>query len=228
MQKLLLESGNLGDAHSIKKDFEKELPFELLLSANSSETKKILANKSVQLIIKQSREFQQINIDSVHALRRSGYTYPVLFILDKINSLARQFEVEEEKAHLLEKPFELKTLRGVVRKLMTSRAISKQQYKRFRTNQNVSLETFISGENVHTKMFNLSKGGAYFEVSKKPGLGVGELLRLHFQLEQVEKEHQIHGRIVWTTPKGHISGGYGLGVKFIKSQDIYRHLLQVV
>jgi len=228
MQKLLLEFQNLDDMRIVKKDFEKELPFEVIASLNSRETNRALSNKSIQLIIMQTKEFRQPEADRIAELRKLGYSYPLLIIQDHMTLLGERTSLEEEKVVFLDKPFSLKTLRGMTRKLLTARNISKQQFKRYSTNQHVAIETFISGENVETKMFNLSKGGAYFEIPKKPGIGVGELLRLRFKLDQVEKEHQIHGRIVWTTPKGHSAGGFGIGVKFIKNEDIYRHLLQNV
>ncbi len=228
MQKLLLEFSNLDEARLVKRDFEKELPFEVFNSAQKEETNQVLDKRSIQLIIAQSRDFQQPEADRILELRSLGYTYPILYIVDRSSSLSERFSSEEARVVFIEKPFELRTLRGLARKLMTARAVSKQQFRRFPTNQTVYLENFASGENIETSMFNLSKGGAYFEVDKKPGLGVGELLRLKFHLDQVDKEHQIHGRVIWTTPKGHSSGGYGIGVKFIKQEDIYRHLLQSV
>jgi Tfp pilus assembly protein PilZ len=77
-------------------------------------------------------------------------------------------------------------------------------------------------------MFNLSRGGAYFEMGKRPVMNVGDLLRLKVHLSDVEREHHIHGRVMWTTHKGHAAGGYGLGVQFMKSTDIYRRLLEKV
>ena len=228
MQKLLLEFQSLDDARLVKKDFEKELPFEVIAALNSRETNKVLSNKAIQLIVMQAKDFTQVQVERIYELRRMGFSYPILVIQDKASSFAEKFSAEEARVNFLDKPFELRTLRGLTRKLMTTRNVTKQQFKRYRTDQTVAIETFISGENVDTQMFNLSKGGAYFEVSKKPGLGVGELLRLKFQLDHLNKEHHIHGRIVWTTPKGYATGGYGIGVKFIKSEDIYRHLLQTV
>lgn len=228
MHKLLLEFSNIEDARIVKKDFEKELHYEILASMNPRETQKILSNKSVQLIIYQPKEFRQQAIDRIDQLRQSGYNYPILVILDHLTPLADRFANPDSKITFIEKPFELRTLRGLTKKLITTRAVTKQQFRRYRTDQTVGIETFVSGENVETKMFNLSKGGAYFELAQKPSLGVGELLRLKFQLDQVDKDYRIHGRIVWTTPKGYATGGYGIGVKFIKSEDIYRHLLQQV
>lgn len=228
MQKLLLEFGNVDDAQLIKEDFERELPYEIVTSSRPEETHNLLSNTSIQLVIYQTQSFKEPQIRRIQELRRIGYSYPVLIIVDRSSPLSEQFATTDARVTFLEKPFELRALRGLTRKLITTRSVHKQRFPRYRTNQKVALENFASGEHVETKMFNLSKGGAYFEVEQKPGLGVGELLRLKFQLDQLEKEHQIHGRIVWTTPKGHIGGGYGIGVKFIKLEDIYRHLLQTV
>jgi Tfp pilus assembly protein PilZ len=122
----------------------------------------------------------------------------------------------------------MRCLKGLARKLMVTKAVPRQEFRRFRTNVSATLETFISGEKYNSQMFNLSKGGAYFESSKKPAVSVGDLLRLKVSLGDVDRDHHMHGRIVWTTPKGITAGGYGIGVKFLKSTDIYRKLLDRV
>ncbi|MEL4881570.1 hypothetical protein AAEH85_21705, partial [Shewanella algae] len=87
-----------------------------------------------------------------------------------ISSLAEKY-----KAYFLEKPFELKTFKGLARKLITAKSVPQQQHRRYRTWQAAKLETFITGESFHSEMFNLSMGGAYFELPKKPAVSVGDL-----------------------------------------------------
>lgn len=228
MQKLLLEFKSLEDARMVKKQFEKELPYEVLASLSPRETEHILQNKAIHLLIQQSPDFKEEHAERIHTIRKIGYNYPILYILDQMNPLAERCFAEEPKLFYLEKPFELKTIQGLTKKLMTARTADRQINRRYRTNQKAAIETFITGEQFETKMFNLSKGGAYFEMPRRPNMSIGELLRMKIQLEQMEKEHQVHGRIVWPTPKGHSGGGYGIGVEFIKSEEIYRHLLQSV
>lgn len=228
MQRLLLEFKSLEDARMVKRQFEKELPYEVLASLSQRETEHILQNKVIHLLIQQSPDFKEAQAERIQTLRKMGYNYPILYILDQMNPLAEKCFAEEPKLFYLEKPFEIKMIQGLAKKLLTTRTADRQAFRRYHTNQKAALEAFISGEQFETKMLNLSKGGAYFELMKRPNMNVGELLRMKIQLEQMEKEHQVHGRIVWTTPKGHSGGRYGIGVEFIKSEEIYRHLLQSV
>ena len=139
MQKLLLEFNNLEDMRVVKKDFERELPFEVIPALNPRETNRALSNKSIQLIVMQSKQFRQPEMDRVHELRKLGYSYPLLIIQDHMTPLAERMAEEDSKIVFLDKPFELRTLRGITRKLLTSRSLSKQQFKRYHTNQKVAL-----------------------------------------------------------------------------------------
>ena len=67
---------------------------------------------------------------------------------------------------------------------------------------------------------------AYFETEKKPAASVGDLVKMQVVLDDVSKSHMMSARIVWTTRKGAYSGGYGLGVKFVRNEEIYRSLLE--
>jgi hypothetical protein len=122
----------------------------------------------------------------------------------------------------------MKTFNGLTRKLLTTISVPQQQHRRYKTRQTAQLETFITGERYTTEMLNLSMGGAYFEAPEKPAIGVGDLLRLKIPGSAGSPERNIHGRIIWTTHKGPVLGGYGLGVKFIKSNDMYRQLMDKV
>jgi hypothetical protein len=111
---------------------------------------------------------------------------------------------------------------------MTTKAVPQQQHRRYRTRQSAHLETFITGEAFQSEMFNLSMGGAYFELTRRPAVGIGDLVRVKIPSADQEHDHHIHGRIIWTTHKGPNIGGHGLGVKFIKTNDMYRQLIDKV
>ena len=102
--------------------------------------------------------------------------------------------------------------------------VPQQVFRRYSVNLNVSLETFDNGAPLETMMFNLSRGGAYCELGRKPRVRVGDLLRLRVWLNELEREHTVSGRVVWVTPKGRRAGGYGLGLRFMNYSDMYRKL----
>jgi Tfp pilus assembly protein PilZ len=228
LQKVLLDCRSLEDARILKNYIERELPYEVIVSFDPAETSSIVGNRPVHLLVLQTGLLREAELTRIKLIRESGYTYPILTLADRLMDLAVSSYAEKYKAYFLEKPYELKTFKGLVRKLMTAKAVPQQQHRRYRTRQTAQLETFITGETFQTEMFNLSMGGAYFEVSKRPNFGIGDLLRVRIPIAEQEKEHQIHGRIVWTTHKGVATGGYGVGVKFIKSNDMYRQLIDKV
>jgi hypothetical protein len=228
VQKVLLDCRSLEDARILKNYIERELPFEPILSFDPAETSSIIGNRAVHLLVLQTGSLRESDLHRIRMIRESGYTYPILTVADRLSDVSVSIYAEKYKAYFMEKPYELKTFKGLVRKLMTAKAVPQQQHRRYRTRQTAQLETFITGESFQTEMFNLSMGGAYFELTKRPTLGVGDLLRVKIPIVEQDKEHSIHGRIVWTTHKGPAIGGYGLGVKFIKSNDMYRQLIDKV
>jgi Tfp pilus assembly protein PilZ len=228
MQRVLLCCKSIDDARFLKNYIETELPFQVVLSFDQKGVETALKAKNIHLLMLQTGNLAAQDIAYARTLRDNGFVYPMMMITDAVGNTNIEEASEKQKIYFLERPFELKALKGLARKLMASRAVPQQVFRRYRTNLKATMETFISGETFHAHMFNLSRGGAYFESNKKPTVLVGDLLRLKVQLSDVEKDHNVHGRVVWTTHKGHSAGGYGVGVKFMKSTDIYRKLLSKV
>lgn len=228
MQRILLSCKSIDDARFLKNYLEAELPFETFLAFEPKEIEASLKAKNIHLLLMQTGNLAIQDLKYALQLRQNGFNYPIMMITDSIGNTNIEEVHNKHKICFVERPFELKTLKGLVKKLMVAKSVPQQVFRRYRTNIAASIETFISGDKFGTHMFNLSKGGAYFELPKKPGISIGDLLRLKVNLSDMEREHQMHGRVVWTTHKGHVAGGYGVGVKFMKTTDIYRNLLDRV
>jgi Tfp pilus assembly protein PilZ len=228
MQRLLLSCKSIDDARFLKSYIETELPYEVYLAFDPREIEASLKSKSIHLLIMQTGNLAQQDLSYALQIRQNGYSHPIMMITDSVGGTNIEEVHERYKIYFMERPFELKTLKGVARKLMVAKSVPQQVFRRYRTNLPATLETFISGDKFQTHMFNLSRGGAYFELEKKPQVAIGDLLRLKVHLSDMDRQHHIHGRVVWTTHKGHAGGGYGLGVKFMKTTDIYRNLLDRV
>ncbi|HMN68856.1 MAG TPA: PilZ domain-containing protein [Bdellovibrionales bacterium] len=228
MQRVLICCKSIADARFLKNYMETELPYNVMMSLDQKEVEGALKAKSVHLLLLQTGNLASQDIVYAQRLRKTGFASPILMLTDAVGNIDIEELHERHKIFFLERPFELKTLKGLARKLMITKEVPQQIFRRYRTNLMATLETFISGEKYETHMFNLSRGGAYFELPKKPMVNVGDLLRLKVHLADVSREHNVHGRVVWTTHKGHAAGGYGLGVKFMRSTDIYRNLLDKV
>jgi Tfp pilus assembly protein PilZ len=228
MQRVLLSCKSVDDARFLKNYIETELPFEVILSFDEKGIETAIKAKNIHLLMLQTGNLAAQDVAYARSIRQLGFSYPVLMITDQVGNTNIEELNDKHKIYFLERPFELKSLKGLARKLMVARTVPQQVFRRYRTNLSATLETFVSGEKYTSHMFNLSRGGAYFESNKKPTVQVGDLLRLRVHLSDVERDHHVHGRVVWTTHKGHAAGGYGLGIKFMKSTDIYRTLLDKV
>lgn len=228
MQRVLLSCKSIDDARFLKSYIETELPYEVFTAGDPNEVEASLKAKSIHLLVMQTGNLAAQDLAYALSLRRSSYTFPIMMITDSVGNANIEEISDKYKIYFMERPFELRTLKGLARKLMVVKSVPQQIFRRYRTNLMATIETFISGDRFETQMFNLSRGGAYFELPMKPTVGVGDLLRLRVHLNDVSREHNMHGRVVWTTHKGHAAGGYGVGVKFMKSNDIYRKLLDKV
>jgi Tfp pilus assembly protein PilZ len=228
MHRVLLCCKSADDARFVKGYIETELPYEVLTALDPSEIQGILKSKNIHLLIMQTGNLVKEDLSYAMSLRTEGFAYPILMISDSVANLNIEELHDRYKIYFIDRPFEMKTLKGLSRKLMVAKTVPQQVYRRFNTNFEATLQTFVSGDQFATRMFNLSRGGAYFELPKKPGVTIGDLLRVKVHLSEMSKERQLHGRVVWMTHKGHSAGGYGMGVKFIKSDDVYSNLLEKV
>ena len=228
MQRVLLSCRSKDDSRFLKSYLETELPYGIILAPDTAALEPALKGKSIHAIIMQSGNLAPRDLEYALKIRKSGYTHPIMIITDAIGSINVEEVHNKNKIYFMERPFELKTLKGLLRKIMVAKVVPQQVFRRYRTDMIAAIETFTAGDRYESHMFNLSRGGMYLELTKRPNVTAGDLLRLKVQGSDSEKPHHIHGRVVWTTHKGHAAGGYGLGIKFIKTTDIYRNLLDRV
>ena len=229
MQKLLIHSqGSIEHGEQIKSFIETRLPYEVSISFDRQMTQDLLAQRSINMLLFETNKFVEADLQLLKDVRTSGFVYPNLIVAESIEVPNFLPWAEKFKTHLLNKPFEFKALRGITQKLMLARTVPQQMHRRFRTQQNTVLETYLTGEVISSQMFNLSVGGAYFEFTGKPRVAVGDLVRLKVNLNDVSREHCVNARVIWTTRKGLNGGGPGAGVRFIKGHDIYRQLMDKV
>lgn len=227
MQKILLHSSSANDAYLIKSFLEKRLPYSIEVSHSSKTTESIITNQSIQLVIYDTTLFTGIDLQFLKDIRNIGYSYPFLVLGTTEKEILAG--ATKNRMHFLDKPYEFKALRGLTRKLMVQRSIHQQIHRRYRTQIKAKMETFINGESFETYLFNLSKGGAYCEFAGASNiLGIGDLVRLKVNLEDVQRDYNLTARVVWTTRKGSYSGGHGAGLRFVKNNEVYRHLLEKV
>lgn len=154
------------------------------------------------------------NKEAVHLeeLKRIGYRGPVLVIAKGDVTKAVRTAKATPGLVFLEKPFEMKDLLGIVRKMLLARAVSQRVHRRFATSQDAEV-SFMSGGTLSSRVRNLSKGGAYLEFLQPTPIKVGEMVSLKLELKDVNRTYSMQAKVVWTSRTN--TRGAGIGVEFV-------------
>jgi hypothetical protein len=170
-------------------------------------------DNTTSLIILNTQTFNSAARQSVTDSRRLGYKGPIMLV-SKVDMLDVLDEIRRmENVVLLQRPYEVKDLQGLVRKSMITRKVSQQVHRRFNTVQRAHVE-MIGKTKAATTLFNLSRGGCYFEYPNRAEIKVGDIVNMTIELDEVKRSYAMPAKVVWTTPVGQ-SGGHGVGVEFL-------------
>lgn len=102
-------------------------------------------------------------------------------------------------------------------------ARQRQRHPRFETVQNAHIEVYGQTIQAVAKLKNLSESGAFIEWDDRiPAPVKGDILRLTVELSQVGKKHRVSAEVIWTKSE---RGDAGLGVSFIKPEDVVTKLM---
>lgn len=218
MARLLLNC--VEDEAKLKAFVERELGLEVLLARGDLATRAAIKSDSISLVLRHSGESVVRDLAFARELRDWGYQKPIVTLTDG----AGDGLISAPGVCFVERPHDPDVLKGIAKKMLAAEVVPQQVFRRYLTNLSVRIETYDAGAPLETKMFNLSRGGAYCELGRKPSVRVGDLLKLRVWLSEFEREHTLSGRVVWITARGRQAGGYGLGLKFMNYSDMYRRL----
>ena len=225
MQKILVISESTQVSSDMKRILEEQLPYAVFTAFDIPSARTQLDSKVFNLTVIDQAEVTDNMMKLIDWLRTTSYSFPILIHTEKVPpQLLGKLNLLHD-IHMLIKPTVDKSIIGLVRKLLVAKRVPKQQYRRFNTNQIAQMEALSSGDSLLTSMYNLSKGGAYFEYDGHAPLTIGDLCRVKVFISDTNNEFTFNAKVVWTTPKGRFSGRTGCGIKFVNSKDTYRSLL---
>jgi response regulator RpfG family c-di-GMP phosphodiesterase len=155
--------------------------------------------------------------------RKKGFLAPILLI-SRVGS--DQDLNELEKLHnfvLLEKPYVDKDLVGIASKMLKTAQVAQRKFRRFAANQTVNLTSYKSEFKSETKIHNISLGGVCVE-GNCAELKVGDLLHMNFNMDRLNSERTMSGRVVWVRAGEKASAG----VEFVKDKEVYGQILKTI
>jgi response regulator RpfG family c-di-GMP phosphodiesterase len=177
------------------------------------------------LVIFNFHDWNQDELKWVEALRAGGYQNTIVILAKADVPTAVQNLQLLERIVYLEKPYQSRDLVGIAEKAIMTGEVMQQIHKRFNTEQEAQVE-FGAGKPLASRIFNMSRTGAYLELNALQDVKVGESVKLRMELENVNRTYVMPARIVWTQTMGR-TGGTGVGVHFTGRGAVKRHIVSV-
>lgn len=194
-------------------------------STSRPQAARLEVSEAPDLVIFNFNDWNENEIQYVMDLRTTGYREMILILAKADVPTAVQNLKSLENTVYLEKPFETRDLVGIVQKALVTGAVNQQLNRRFVTQQDATVE-FRQGKGaLSSRIFNMSKTGAYLELTTLKDVQVGETVRLRLELEDVSRTYLMPAKVVWTQVMGR-TGGTGLGVTFTGPGDVKKHMFQ--
>lgn len=226
MQKVLIYSPDVWSLESVRACMEVNFENPISTAVDEASLKKELEKSVFHLGIFRLEEIDQKTLQRISQMRSMGYKFPLLIASDKVTARFSDTLTKLPGVHILSTPYRDVNLLGLTRKIFSAREVPRQYFRRYYTNQIAEIESMGSGSSLLTCMYNLSEGGAYCEFEKSEEVGIGDLLKLKVDKEDLNSQHILNAKVVWTTEKGKFSGRFGCGLRFISQKEVYQSLMQ--
>lgn len=175
----------------------------------------------IGLVVLNLRLVRLSHIRLVREIRNSGYTGWILMVGRPYGPEVVQKCKRMDSVHFLEKPYEKVDLLGILRKIARNNLLRQRVFRRYPTSQSTKLQSYMKEGAVEGVISNLSKGGAYIEGGFSQ-FKVGELVKMHVSLNEVDKTYAVPARVVWLDPG---KAKAGVGVEFVRNDEVYKYLL---
>lgn len=210
-----------GKLESLKKEFG---AMEFITSRPASLSSTLDINSS--MVVYNCTAYSSSLIDFSQSLREMSYLGPILLLV-KIPDVKVLEKFEKLKnTVLIEKPYERKDLLGIARKFLKDAQVNQRQYRRFDTEQSALLESYQRDFVVQSRIENISRGGVFIR-GPLEDLSRGDLLRVNFNLDELNKTHTMSAKVVWT--EGRVDENERTaGLQFMSKEDVYSQLLNKI
>ena len=149
-----------------------------------------------------------------------------IIVLAKVPSGNIEFNSIKHLA-VVRKPYEAKSLAGVLKNAIEKRDISHRRHPRFDVQENAIMDCYESEVSCPVMIENISKGGLLIS-GPLSHIKPGGLVRVRFNLNQINKERTMSARVQWmraTTPD---NNHHLAGVQFVSQAEIYDYLLKYI
>jgi DNA-binding NtrC family response regulator len=201
------------------------IPEGIRFTSTRPQATKLELGGSPDLVIFNFNDWNQNELKWVEDLRSEGYKNMIMILAKAdVPTAVRNLQLLDRIVYL-EKPYENRDLVGIAEKGLKKGQVAQQIHKRFHTEQQALVE-FTVGRAVGSRIFNMSRTGAYLELNVLQDVKIGDTVKLRMDLDDVSRTYVMPARIVWTQVMGR-TGGTGVGVHFTGRGAVKRHIVQL-
>lgn len=204
-------------------DIQRNKLYQVALVPNVLTARTYLATGAYNCLVFDVDTLSNNAVVSIADLREMGFLVPVMVFSGNVSKDDLEKVKKMARVTLIEKPFESKDVWGICEKILHGRPVHQRVFRRFNTAQKAAIEKTLTGETFAAEILNLSRGGAFVELSQGHFMP-GELLRLSVR-GQNKRKFDIDAEVVWSKVVGQESGKSNAGLRFMSSEDVYRNLL---
>jgi DNA-binding NtrC family response regulator len=203
------------------------MPDGVRFTSTRPQATKLELGGSPDLVLFNFNDWNQNELKWVEELRGEGYKNMIMILAKAdVPTAVRNLQLLERIVYV-EKPFENRDLVGIAEKALKKGNVAQQIHKRFATEQQALVEfTGTASRAVGSRIFNMSRTGAYLELNILQDVKIGDAVKLRMDLDDVSRTYVMPARIVWTQVMGR-TGGTGVGVHFTGKGAVKRHIVQL-
>ncbi len=158
-------------------------------------------------------------------VRKAGFGGPLIVLGTPSSSFDLHELAMVKNVFQLDKPYQPEQLSGLVKNVINVETMRQRRDQRFSVREHATIEAYRSDLKRQTLINNISRSGVRIE-GDLAGLKAGDLLRLHFNFDQIKKERTMSARVVWVKKESDTKEEAGL--EFVSQKAVYQYLLDDV
>lgn len=223
--KFLLVSKKSADSVRITQEIEKNKRYRVTGVESAVEATSAISKGGIDCLVFNFETFSLSKTKLVTDARNLGNKFPIIIFAALVQKEALEHVKKLGNVVIIEKPFESKDVWGICEKFVQGRKVNQRIFRRFFTDQSAAVEKTGSGETMNVNIYNLSVGGAYVELPSGGNIAAGDIINMTIHLDKVSREYKVDALVVWASPSGFWKGNPAAGLRFMKTNDVYRNLL---
>ncbi len=200
----------------------KEDQKDLTLNAVHPGLMQTVIDEKLNVLILETNQVSKIIFSLVEQIRKFNFIGPVIVV----GHLANDFKMAElghfKGLYFLKKPYEVSQLHGLVKNSFLQENMKQRKDERFKVREQATLECYRSDFKTEAIINDISRSGLSVE-GNLSGLHAGDLLRLKFNFQKINKERTMSARVVWVKKDSDTLQQAGL--EFVSQVTVYKYLL---